>query len=187
MASVKLTERCNIFLNTSMEKHVLLLLLSKNEISSVRIWDQYIYLFSDPNNYPDAVQGIKARVMLRYTDDNMNIIEEEANIDVRDVEKQLEDVTLINDDYGDFSYVDWNQEYVTVSTDCNSVIRFKPADIPELNSENTDIWGYNIHPKVENIGRDKTGKFQAYVSNEKITIKITVDSNEYLDSKAVEL
>lgn len=189
MASVKLTERCNIFLNTEMEKHVLLLLLSKNEVSSIRIWDQYIYLFADTNNFPDAEPGIKARVLLKYTDDNLNKVEEEAIIDVRYVERQLENVTLDNNEYGDFSYIDWGYEFVNTATDTGkNVVKFKITYMVDLNSINTEIWGHP-YPKIENLGTDENSKPEIRISStdSDLEIILTIDRNEFLDSKAVEL
>ena len=186
MAVINLTEKCIIGIKTEMEKHALLMLLQNNELGCVKIWNNYIYLYSDSIGRPDVNNGI-TRVYLRYTNDDLKLIEEEALVDIRDVARQLDDVELSNNEYGEFSYMDWNQEIVVVSTlSGKSAIKFKLNEVPNLSCLNTEVFG-SAYPEIENIGYNKDGLFQARIISKNEKIALFVNTEDPLDSYATEV
>ena len=185
----ELTKNCSVTITTELEKQVFITLLDGN-ISSLRLWDTYIYLYSDSIGRPDIFNGM-ARVKLRYTNAELDTIEEEdAIIDARDIKRRIEQKYFTNTKDGDFSYIDWDYEFVTITTDlaeCNSCIIFKINDIPNLNQINTDICG-EAYPNVENIGYDEDGKFHAIITSKSgKRAALTVDMDGFLNSSAVEI
>ena len=185
---LKLTETLSIQVNTSMEKHVLMMLLYYNKFSSVKIDNTAIYLHSNSDGDPEVIYGntfktVKAKVSII---NNAGIFEEW--LDVSNITQQLTDAVLSDTEDGKFSYIDWEKQYITVSTnlsEVNSGIRFKLNDIPSLKSENIEICNA-MNPKVENIGLEG-GKFQAFITSRIIKAKLSVDINNPLDTFVVEV
>ena len=97
--------------------------------------------------------------------------------------------SLLDSEDGNFSYIDWDKKYITISTnlsEANSAIRFKLEDIPTLKSENTEICNA-MNPKVENIGIQGDDIFQALITSRIIKAKLSVDINNPLNSTVVEV
>lgn len=189
---IKLTEKHSVEINTLMEKHVLMTLLYDNRFSSVKIDNTSIYLHSDSNGSPEVIYGSnfrtsKAKVSIIAANPDNN--ENDVWVDVNNVMQQLMSASLLDSEDGNFSYIDWDKKYITISTnlsEANSAIRFKLEEIPTLKSENTEICNA-MNPKVENIGIQGDDIFQALITSRIIKAKLSVDINNPLNSTVVEV
>ncbi len=191
MKLLYLTENCNMIINTEHEKLVLTRMIRDHKIGEAKINNTYIYLCSDPLGKPD-VQNNKVRVLLKYMDKTYNFVEETTWLDITYIMNELENIELSSERDGNFSYIDWESEYITISTNnsfspYNSRIQFKLHDIPELDSRNTVIYGEPA-PWIDNIGVNDNNIFKARIRSKhgrKNNVLLTVNMNEPLDSLAV--
>lgn len=184
MPLLKLTEKCNLVINTLMEKQALLMLLEQNVLSELRIGSTLICVYGDSIGQPDNCNG-RVRVNIKYVDKNHNIIEEDDSIDVYTIKQQLTGYRLRDDIDGDYSYIDWNEDFVTISDTGkgNRRIIFSRAEFPFLSSSNTDIFG-SVYPNVQNLGFDEDGMFNVIITSKTTGAKVRlfIDPADSLDS-----
>ena len=186
MASIKLTENLIIEVNTLAEQDALMNMLYNNELSDLKIEGRRISLCSNPNNKPDVVYGneafrvIKARI--GYTDNNGLDVTE--IVDVWDVKRQLDAAQLTNEQgYGNFSYIDWQMEYVTIAKRYNKV-KYKMYEAPKLSPENTEI-NVTIYPIIKNLGMSDNKMFESVITAKVVDdmeVKLFMDVTNPLDS-----
>lgn len=190
MKLVYLTEKCNVIVNTENEKDVLTRLVRDHKISEAKINGVYIYLCSDPLGRPD-VENNKVRVLLKYMDKNHKFIEEMTWVDITYTMIQLNYAEVSSEIDGNFSYIDWEQEYMTMSiceapNQHNSRIQFRFCSIPKLDSRETVLYGEE-NPRVDNVGLNGnlfTAFLRSKFSN-KNRLKLTINLAEPLDSQVV--
>lgn len=186
---VQLTENCNLLLNTLNEKRVLYKLIADHKIGEAKINGVYIYLCTSGLYEPDVVNG-KSRVCLRYLNKNHERVEEYAYIDKFLLDMQIDESKLNDRIDGNFSYVDWNSEYLTMTTKRspkpNSRIRFRLYDSNVIKPESINTFGEE-DPVVYDVEYDDNNKFAASLmsSISNIYTRMYIDMNEPLDSYAI--
>lgn len=142
-------------------------LLYNNELAELKIGGRRICLCSTPDNKPDVVYGnenfriSKARVGYTNGDSQQMITE---LVDVWDVKRQLDSAELSgNRGYGNYSYIDWQYEYVTIALKTNK-IKYKMYEAPKLTSDNTEL-NITVYPNIKNLGMGESGMFESVIAS----------------------
>ena len=185
---IRLTEKHSVNINTTMEKHVLLMLFYYSNFSAVKIDNTSIYLHANSKGEPEVITEnniAKAKVDIISN----SSAEHDVWVNVSDVVQQLVNAPLIDKEDGNFSYIDWKKEFITVSTslsEANSAIRFRLDDIPALRPEHVEICN-SMYPQVENIGLQGDNIFQALITSRIVKAKLCVNINDPLSTYVVEV
>ena len=122
-------------------------------------------------------------------DKNHKFIEEMTWVDITYTMIQLNYAEVSSEIDGNFSYIDWEQEYMTISiceapNQHNSRIQFRFCSIPKLDSRETVLYGEE-NPRVDNVGLNGnlfTAFLRSKFSN-KNRLKLTINLAEPLDSQ----
>ena len=159
-------------------------LLYNNELSELKIGGRHLYLCCDSANKPDVVYGNEnfrvSKAMIGY-DNGDEIITD--MVDVWDVKRQLDNVTLTDDQgYGNYTYIDWENEYVTIVRK-NNKVKYKLSEAPNITSDNTEI-NVTIYPDIKELGINESGMFEYIISSKSgdAEVKLYINLPEHINS-----
>ena len=188
MASIQLTNHLTLEVNTMAEGTALMNLLYNNEIGELVVGSRAITLCSNTDGDPEVVYGnqnfrvMKAKISYDYTDADGNTTKEDEMVDVWDVKRQLDAVTLPDRGYGNYAHISWDMQYMTIALKTNKLI-FKISEMPALTSDNTEI-NDSTYPKITNLGKDEDDMFHAIVESKETgeRVRLFMDLSDPINS-----